>query len=301
MSQGLIVYLAVVGAITLGIALRLLAWLRITEARNLRRFRAQSKSQPVRTSSPLDDPQGHAEEHAAESIAARFSVTRRLLFPLLLLVAGFIASVPFLGMIPAAMVSLAVGAMTVIAGLALRPVIENSIAGLVISSSKLVNIGDTLLIEEQYGTVEDITVTHTTIKLWDWRRYVVANSRMLQIEFINYSLFDNYVWAYVEFWVDYRADLDEVERLAIEAARSSKAFAEHEEPRFWLMETGPEAVQCWVAAWANSAPDAWRLKHDTRKNLIPALARRGWAPRGHRVHLLGDGAERRPAPPAPGE
>lgn len=283
MSHGTIVYLAVIGGLTVLVSLRLVIWLRATELRSLRQFKEHAAEQPIRTSSPVDDPAAEATKQVAESLAARFSVTRRLIVPIVLVVAGAAMALPFLDMVPAASVSLVVGAVTVVAGLALRPVIENAIAGLVISGSKLISVGDTLTIAGHYGTVEDITTTHTTIKLWDWRRYVLSNSRMLQTEFVNYSLFDQFVWASIEFWVDYTADLDEVERLVVEAAKASTAYADYEEPRFWLIDTTPDAVLCWAAAWANSPGEAWRLKHDMRKNLVPGLAARGWAPRIHRL------------------
>lgn len=283
MSRGMMIYLSVVGGLTFLIVLRAFLWLRVTERRSLKTFREHVDLPPVYTDSPVDDPVAEAAELVSEGIATRFSVVRKLILPLALVLGGFAIMLPFLDMVPAASVSVVVGAVTVVAGLALRPVIENAIAGLVISGSRLINVGDTLTIGEEYGTVEDITITHTTIKLWDWRRYVVANSKMLQTNFINYSLHDQFVWAYIAFWVDYSADLDEVAKMVDAAARASEAFADYEDPRFWLMDTTQDAVMCWAAAWADSPPDAWRLKHDMRKNLIPRLAERGWAPRAHRL------------------
>jgi small-conductance mechanosensitive channel len=283
MSRGMIIYLAVVGGVTALLVLRVFLWLRASELRSLKNFKLQSATQPVHTDSPVDDPAAEAQEHVAEGIANRFSVVRKLIVPLILVLGGSAIALPFLEMVPAGTISVVVGAVTVVAGLALRPVIENAIAGLVISGSKLINVGDTLTIGDNYGTIEDITITHTTIKLWDWRRFVVSNSKMLQTEFINFSLHDQFVWAYVAFWVDYSADFDEVERLVVKAAEASDAFAGHEKPRFWLIDTSPDAVLCWGAAWADSPADGWRLKHDMRKSLLPALAARGWAPRIHRL------------------
>ena len=297
MSRGMVIYLAVVGgAILIGV-LRVLWWLRGAELRSLARFRRGRHLEPIETSSPVENPLTEAAEQALQNIRATFSISRRLILPLLLLAAAILLGVPFLSDISATVVTLIVGLMTVVAGVVLRPLVENSIAGLVISSSKLINLGDTLSIGDKYGTVEDITITHTTIKLWDWRRYVVANTQMLQTDFINHSLVDSYVWAYVSFWVDYSAPLAEVEAIAVAAAAGSGSFAQHEAPRFWLMDTQPDAVQCWIAAWANTPADGWQLKHDIRAALIPALAERGWAPRLHRVRL-DDGGQLAAPPPA---
>lgn len=283
MSQGMIIYLGAVGGVTALVMLRLLWWLKAAELRNLKVFRRQADLMPIETAGPIEGAGDTSTQQVANAIKSRFSVTRRLIIPIVAVVGAALMALPFLEMVPAASVSVVVGAATVVFGLALRPVVENAIAGLVISSSKLISIGDTLIIEGHYGTVEDVGTTHTTIKLWDWRRYVLSNTQMLQTTFLNFTLWDQHVWAHIAFYVDYSADFDELERLVGEAARSSPAYAPYEEPRLWLIETTPDAVLCWAAAWTEGASDAWSIKHDMRKSLIPELARRGWAPRTHRV------------------
>lgn len=282
----MIIYLTVVGGTTLLVTARVLWWLRGAELRSLTRLRRQKHLEPVETASPLEDHQGLLEKQAFRSIRATFSISRRLILPLLLTVAAILLGIPFLSDVSATVVTLIVGTMTVVAGVVLRPLVENSIAGLVISSSRLINLGDTITIDDRYGTVEDVTITHTTIKLWDWKRYVVANSLMLQREFTNHSLRDSYVWAQVPFFIDYTAPLDEVSELAIAAASGAESFADYEPPRFWLIDCHSDAVECWVAAWADSPAEAWQLKHEIRAALIPELVARGWAPRSHRLQLI---------------
>lgn len=70
---------------------------------------------------------------------------------------------------------------------------------MVISFSKHFLTGDTVTLDSQYGTIEDISLTHTTIKLWDWQRYVVPNHRMLSKEVINHSHRQGYLMAWVAY------------------------------------------------------------------------------------------------------
>ncbi len=297
LSQLQLVYVLVVGSIGLGLLVASLVWLRRTANRRRQRFEDRDRSDPVRTASPVDDPARLTRRRGLASIETHFTVTRRLVIPLLLVVTGVALLVPFLDQISGATLSLLVAALTVVAGVAARPVVENAIAGLVISSSKLVNLGDTVRVNGFYGTVEDITTTHTTIRVWDWRRYVISNGAMLQTEFVNYSLHDTYQWAYVEFWVAYDADLDRVEEVARAAPERSSHYAAHEAPRFWIMEMAKEGYRCWLAAWANSPADAWVLTHDVRSELIRAFQAAGIRTHGYRLH---DGDEL-VAPRAPEE
>jgi small-conductance mechanosensitive channel len=95
----------------------------------------------------------------------------------------------------------------VILGIASRPWIENIIAGLVLSYSKALNIGDTVLIQDHYGTIEDINFTYTILKIWDWRRFVIPNQVMLREDFVNYTLNEDFYWAKINLWVGHDADL----------------------------------------------------------------------------------------------
>lgn len=249
--------------------------LRRMTRRRLERLKHWEDFQSVGTSTPLDEPEEVARQLAVRSVRAHFTNTRKLLVPALLALVASVAILPFLGDVPATVLSVVVGAVTVVLGIAARPVVENFIAGLVVGFSKVLNIGDTVMVDGNYCTVEDISATHTTLKLWDWRRYVVPNTQMLQTEFINYTLTDSFVWAYVEFWVSYEADLKQIRELCEAIPEKSRYYSEYEAPRFWVMDTDKEGIRCWLAAWANSPADAWMLKTDIRTELVLTLRELG--------------------------
>jgi len=257
------IYIGLVVGLGLLLVAGVVRWLETVRQTRRKRLETKRRFDSIPTGTPLDDPNARAREKAVESIEQQFSVTRRIVLPLLATVVLLLASLPFLDRVPAALVSLLIGGGTVLVGLAARPFVENALAGLAISSSRLVSIGDTVLVDGFYGTVEDVTLTHTVLKVWDWRRYVIPNVRMLQSPFLNASLFDRFVWTSVEFWVAYDADLGKVRALAAEAARASPAFGGHEEPAFWVLEMAKEGVRCWVAAWADTPSQGWQLAHDT--------------------------------------
>ncbi len=250
-EPAVLVYLGTVTALGLLIILRGLWWLRSTTRRRLRHTTRSLRFGAVRTSIPMDDP-AELEERAAEAIQGQFTVTRRLFVPSVVLATAILAALPFVSSVPAGLLSGALAVLTIIVGIAVRPLVENAVAGLVISSSRLISIGDTVLFGDNYGVVEDITITHTSIKLWDWRRYVIPNQQMLQTAFINYTIIDQLVWAHVEFFVSPEADLEQVRDIAVDCARQSPANSQAERPRFWVMGMEKDAVRCWVAGWTNN-------------------------------------------------
>ena len=66
------------------------------------------------------------------------------------------------------------GAAGIIVGLAARPVLTNLIAGIQLAITQPIRIGDAVIVENEWGWVEEITGTYVVIKVWDWRRSVTG-------------------------------------------------------------------------------------------------------------------------------
>lgn len=285
MSKWYLIYTLIVGGA--GIAL---AWLVNRSLRRVQRERhdrlaALRQFDAIRTTSPLDDPNEQARQQALINVDTRFTLFRATLVPAILLFSLSLLALPLLQMVPATILSLLVATVGVVVGIAARPLIENFVSGLVISFSRPFRIGDTVTVDGEFGTIEDITVSHTIVKIWDWRRLMIPNSQIISKQFVNHSIIDRFQWKWVEFWVAPNADLKLVEEIAKRAPKTSAAYADYEEPRFWVMETGKEGIRCWVAAWADTPSAAWQLSHDTRTALVTELRERGIRTHVHRLEM----------------
>ena len=245
------------------------------EAKLERNLKNLENTTTLDTESPLEDQEASFREQGLESVHTRFRAVRRVLYPLMALSWLFLICFPLLDRLPAALLSFLFGTITVVIGIAGRPFIENVIAGVVLAFSQPLRIGDTVNIDGNWGKVEDIALTYSIVRIWDWRRYVIPNSQLLQKDFVNYSIVDSYQWGYVEFWVSYEADLERVKELAMEATASSGVFVDYEPPSFWVMEMAKEGIRCWTAGWTDSPADAWTLTHDVRTALSMALHKEG--------------------------
>ncbi len=234
----------------------------------------------------LSDKEEHQEQkQVIQGVQSRFTIIKRALTIAILVLWLLAVLVPFIGKIPSTMLSIIIAITTAVVGIAARPLIENMISGIVISFSKQLRVGDTLMMDGQYGTVEDISITHTKIKTWDWKRYIIPNSRMLNKEFANLTLNDSLLWAYLEFSVSYDENLDEVKKIAITVASQSKHHNAQEAPQFWVRSMDKESVVCWIAAWADSPAEAWNLKSDIATMLISEFRKRGIATHASRISL----------------
>ena len=95
------------------------------------------------------------------------------------------------------------GAAGLILGLALQPVLQNLLAGIQIAVTQPVRIGDALIVENEYGTVEDIRATYVVIRLWDLRRLVIPLSYFLEKPFQNWTRDSTELLGSVLIYLDY--------------------------------------------------------------------------------------------------
>lgn len=248
---------------------------RVSQLKKLRPFEA------IAVDAPVKDLHGKVQRKAVESTNARFTFLIKGVIPSLLIFLLFILLLPTLNRAPAIYVSVFLAVFTVVFGSAAKPFIENVIAGLIVAFGRPIRIGDTVKVDDLYCSVERITLTYTVLRIWDWRRYVVPNHKLLSKEIINYTLEDSYHWTHVEFWVSPDSDIDQVEQIAVSAMENAESFSDYQPPAFWLIEMGERGIRCWLAGWADSPASSWSLLHEARMNLA-----RYFKKEGIRLHSL---------------
>ena len=183
-----------------------------TEKSKLRSINKRKISDAVETDSPLDDQEENLRERGIHGIENRFSFISKAL-PLVIITLWLVAIfLPYLGSIPTAYISVITAICSVIIGISLRPFLENLFAGIIVSFFKSIKIGDTVIIDKHYGLIEEIGLTYSVLKRWDWNRIVIPNSKLLQKEIQNLTMNDQFIWAYVEFYVAPNSDLEKVEK-----------------------------------------------------------------------------------------
>jgi len=113
------------------------------------------------------------------------------------------------------------GVVGIIAGFALQPVLTNLLAGIQIAMTQPIRIDDALIVEGEWGTVEEITSTYVVVKLWDWRRMVLPLTYFIQKPFQNWTRETARLIGTAFIYVDYEAPIDrlraELERICRES------------------------------------------------------------------------------------
>ncbi|WKD37472.1 mechanosensitive ion channel family protein [Streptomyces xanthophaeus] len=162
------------------------------------------------------------------------------------------------------------GVLGIVAGIAAQASLSNLFAGLQIAFGDTVRIGDTVVVDEEWGRVEEITLTFLTVRTWDERRITMPVSYFTSKPYENWSRGGAQMTGTV-FW-----HLDHSAPIGLMRERLQLILAEIPE---WdgrggglaVTDTTPHTVQVRAVVTAKDADDLWTLRCAVRERLITWL------------------------------
>lgn len=102
------------------------------------------------------------------------------------------------------------GVIGAIAALAAQSLLGNVFAGLQIAFSDAIRLDDVVIVEGEWGRVEDITLTYLVVHVWDDRRLVIPTSRFMSQPFENWTRREAALLGTVEFDLDWTVPVEEM-------------------------------------------------------------------------------------------
>lgn len=162
------------------------------------------------------------------------------------------------------------GLAGIVAGFAARPVLGNLISGVQIAITQPLRLGDVLIVEQEWGTVEEITGTYVVFKTWDERRLIIPLGYFTDNVFQNWTRSSTTLLGSVFLWVDYGTPL---EGLRTELKRLCEAAKEWDKRTCVLQvaDCNEKAMQLRALVSAPDASQAWDLRCKVREGLIAWL------------------------------
>ena len=150
---------------------------------------------------------------AARRARTQASVIRRLTVVViaLLAVAAVLLSLPGVGRIGTSLLASA-GVISVVAAVAAQSTLSNLIAGLQIAFSGSIRYGDAVIVEEEWGWVDEITLSYVVVRLWDDRNMVLPCTYFTTTPFQNWTRKHSELLGSVELDVDWRVSPDGMRR-----------------------------------------------------------------------------------------
>jgi len=159
------------------------------------------------------------------------------------------------------------GVVGIIAGLALQPVLTNLLAGIQIALAQPIRIDDAVIVEGEWGNVEEITATYVVVRLWDWRRMVLPLSYFITKPFQNWTRESARLIGTAMFYVDYEAPIDRL-REAFEAIVKASKLWDGDVQVLQVTDITERVLQVRCLASARSAPVAFDLRCEIREKMM---------------------------------
>ncbi|MEX3316953.1 mechanosensitive ion channel family protein [Sulfitobacter sp. PS-8MA] len=162
------------------------------------------------------------------------------------------------------------GAAGLVLGLAARPVLTNLIAGLQIAITQPIRLEDVVIVEEEWGWIEEIFATYVVVRLWDWRRMVVPLSYFIEKPFQNWTRESASIIGAVFWYLDYTVPIDKMRAKLEELAQASDLW-DGNVVNLQVSETEKDSIAVRGLVSARTSPQAWDLRCEIREKMITWL------------------------------
>lgn len=148
-----------------------------------------------------------------------------------------------------------------VVGFAARQTLANAVAGILLAITQPIRVGDLVTFQGETGTVEDVRLTYTFVRIDDGRRLVIPNEMLASSSVVNHTIVDPRVRVTVELWIPLDAD----------ATRAAAVLGEEPDVDVTIADMTVEGIKLTVGAWAESASERGRVAAGLRARCIERL------------------------------
>ncbi len=162
------------------------------------------------------------------------------------------------------------GVAGLVLGLAARPVLANLIAGIQIAITQPIRIEDAVIVEGEWGWIEEIATTYVVVRIWDWRRLIVPLSYFIEKPFQNWTRESGSIIGSVFWHVDYRLPIEAFRQKMKEVVAESEYWDE-QVVVLQVTEINRQTMELRGLMSARTSPRAWDLRCEVREKMITWL------------------------------
>jgi small-conductance mechanosensitive channel len=212
-----------------------------------------------------------ADNLVARRIQTQFQVVHRLVIILVVVVAVSIMLMTFPAIKHIGISILAsAGVVSLVVGMAMKDTLANLIAGVQIAFAQPFRIGDAVVVENEWGWIEEIGMMYVVVRIWDLRRLVLPLSYFLTNPFQNWTRTSADLLAYTYIYTDYTVPVDavreELRRIVEASPMWNKKVCVMQ-----VSDSDQRTIQLRALMDVRNSSDAWDLRCLVREKLIDFL------------------------------
>ena len=233
----------------------------------------------------------------ARRIRTQITLVRRVAAAIIIVVAmgAVLFSFPAVRALGAGLLASA-GIAGVVAGIAAQSTLSNLIAGLQLVFSDAIRLDDVVVVDGEWGRIEELTLTYVVLRLWDERRLILPVSYFTATPFENWTRHGSRVIGHVMLRADWSVPVEEIRSELYRRLREHPLW-DQKDWTLQVTDVQPNGlVELRALMSASDAPSVWDLKCDIREHLVTYI-RENHPQALPRFRVTDDGTPGPPGPP----
>lgn len=214
--------------------------------------------------------------HTSDNLRARklytqFTILERVVIFILIILAFGIALMSFENIREIGVsIFASAGVAGIIIGFSAQKMIGTILAGIQIAITQPIKIDDVVIVEGEWGRIEEITLTYVVIKIWDKRRLVVPTTYFIEKPFQNWTKSSADILGTVYLYTDYRVPFEALRDELIRILENTELW-DGEVNNIQVTDSRAEYVEVRALMSAKDSSTAWDLRVMVREKLITFL------------------------------
>ncbi|TVR82926.1 MAG: mechanosensitive ion channel family protein [Rhodospirillales bacterium] len=214
-----------------------------------------------------------ADNLVAREVHTRVRMLQRILVVVIVVITAclILMAIPSIRQIGVTLFASA-GVAGLVIGFAARPALSNLIAGVQLALTQPIRIDDVVIVEGEWGWIEEIRSTFVVVRVWDLRRLVVPLSHFIEQPFQNWTRRTADILGTVFLYVDYTVPVDAVRQELHRLVQDNPLW----DGQVWGLQVTnatERTVELRALVGARTSGDAWNLRCQLREQLIEFLQR----------------------------
>jgi len=160
-----------------------------------------------------------------------------------------------------------VGVGSVIIGFAAQNTLSNLLAGFQIAFTQPIRIDDVVVVEGEWGRIEDINLTYVVVKIWDERRLVLPINYFISKPFQNWTRVNSDLLGSVFLYLDYSVPMDKLREKFASVLRESKLW-DKKVMALQVTDCKERVIEVRALMSARNSADAFDLRCIVREKLL---------------------------------
>lgn len=213
-------------------------------------------------------PTDVADNRVARRVHTQLTVLRRVLGAVIAIITIGAVLLTFPGVqgVGASLLASA-GVLSVVAGIAAQSTLGNVIAGIQLAFSDAIRVDDVVVVEGEWGRIQEITLTYVVVHIWDDRRLVLPSTYFTTTPFANWTRQSSDLRGTIELDVDWQVPLEAM-RTHLTEMLDDEPLWDRRSAVLQVTDATGDRIRVRIVVTAKDAPTLWDLRCHVREEMV---------------------------------